>query len=98
MKSCEHTSFQTEATINRLEDSRQFNMDVKVKCLDCGEPFMFLGLPMGLDLQGAAVSPDYTEARLAIAPIEGQDRDRWLKMNGFKIKEFTNDVKKEGRP
>lgn len=28
----------------------------------------FLGLPAGLDLEGAAVSADATEARLAIAP------------------------------
>jgi hypothetical protein len=31
-------------------------------------PFRFIGLPVGLDLEGASVSIDGTEARLAIAP------------------------------
>jgi hypothetical protein len=31
-------------------------------------PFRFIGLPAGLDLNGAAVSADACEARLAIAP------------------------------
>ena len=43
-------------------------LDVQVKCTDCGLPFRFIGLPAGLDLNGAAVSADAQEARLAIAP------------------------------
>ena len=67
-------------TVNRLEDISRFSADVKVKCEDCGLPFRFIGLPAGVDMNGAAVSADGTEARLAIAPsgevvnaIEGGD-------------------------
>lgn len=43
-------------------------VDVRVECSDCKLPFRFIGLPAGLDLNGAAVSADAQEARLAIAP------------------------------
>lgn len=65
---CEHKNFRAAVKVNRLENTRQFNADVLVQCADCGEPFHFLGLPVGLNLHGAACSPDGTEARLAIAP------------------------------
>ena len=65
---CEHQNFDCEVTVNRLEDTKQFQADVRVKCMDCGTPFRFIGLPYGLDLNGAAVSVDGTEGRFAIAP------------------------------
>ena len=65
---CEHHNFECEVTVNRLEDIRRFSADVRVKCADCGTPFRFIGLPAGLDMNGASVSVDATEARLAIAP------------------------------
>jgi len=43
-------------------------MDVRVKCSDCELPFRFIGLPAGVDLNGAAVSIDACEGRFAIAP------------------------------
>jgi hypothetical protein len=46
----------------------RYSVDVRVQCADCGHKFRFIGLPAGLDLNGAAVSIDGTEARLAIAP------------------------------
>lgn len=70
---CAHENFAVEADVNRLstEDGgpiTRYELDVRVKCTDCGKPFRFLGLPMGLDLSGAAVSVDGKEARLAIYP------------------------------
>lgn len=65
---CEHKSFECNVNVNRIEDIGRFQADVTVKCTDCGTPFRFIGLPTGLDLNGAAVSIDGTEARLAIAP------------------------------
>jgi len=56
--------------VNRLTDSGRFAADVRIKCAQCGEPFRFLGLPCGVDLDGAAVSADGTEARLAIGTNE----------------------------
>lgn len=65
---CEHTKFSANVTVNRLEDCGRFCADVRIACEDCGTPFRFIGLPTGLDLNGASVSVDGTEARLAIAP------------------------------
>ena len=44
--------------------------EVMICCAVCGVPFHFCGLPHGLDMSGAAVSIDGTEARLSIAPGE----------------------------
>jgi hypothetical protein len=68
MTDCKHDQFDCEVTVNRLEDTGRFNADVRIKCLQCGTPFRFIGLPCGLDLNGAAVSIDGCEARLAVAP------------------------------
>jgi len=65
---CAHPDFAAEVTVNRLEDTGRFNADVRITCAACGVPFRFIGLPAGVDLNGAAVSVDGTEARLAVAP------------------------------
>ena len=65
---CEHKDFAAEVEVNRLEDVNRFSADVRIRCNECGQPFRFIGLPTGLDLNGASVSIDGTEARLAIAP------------------------------
>lgn len=67
---CKHENFAARVNVNRLEDSGRFSADVTIQCIQCGEPFRFLGLPTGLDLNGAAVSADGTEARLAIGTAE----------------------------
>lgn len=66
---CQHMSFECNAQVNRLEDIGRFSVDIRVKCAECGKPFRFLGLPLGLDLNGAAVSSDGTEGRFAIHPV-----------------------------
>lgn len=68
MSDCKHVTFEANVTVNRLEDTGRFSADVTIKCADCGVNMRFLGLPLGLDLNSAAVSFDGTEARLAIAP------------------------------
>ena len=65
---CKHENFDASVEVNRLEDIGRFVADVKINCLDCGVPFRFIGLPAGVDINGAAVSADATEARLSIAP------------------------------
>lgn len=67
---CQHENFDANVRVNRLLDSGRFSADIKIKCRECGEPFRFLGLPTGLDLNGAAVSADGTEARMAIGTKE----------------------------
>jgi len=70
---CEHKAFAANVAVNRLEDTGKFAADVTIRCRDCNLPFQFIGLPCGLNSEGAAVSVDGTEARLAIVPY-GQAR------------------------
>lgn len=65
---CPHPDFAAHVNVVRLEDSGRFAADVRIHCTACGVPMRFIGLPAGVDLEGAATSPDATEARLAIAP------------------------------
>ena len=67
--SCKHQSFECNVTVNRIEDVGRFTADVRVMCVECGTPFRFLGLPLGLDYNSATVSFDGTEARMGIAPM-----------------------------
>jgi len=62
-------NFEAQVDVNRIEDTGRFNADVRIKCADCGKPMRFIGLPMGLDMNGAAVNPDGTEGRFAIHPV-----------------------------
>ena len=68
MSACEHLNFAADVEIARLEDSGRFSASVRIRCTACGVAFRFIGLPAGIDLNGAATSVDGTEARLAIAP------------------------------
>jgi hypothetical protein len=65
---CRHEQFDCECAVNRVEDIGRFTVDVRVKCVQCGTPFVFLGLPLGMDYNSATVSFDGTEARMGIAP------------------------------
>jgi hypothetical protein len=67
---CKHEQFEAKVKVNRLEDSGRFNADITIRCVQCNIPFRFLGLPCGVDLDGAAVSADGTEARMAIGTAE----------------------------
>lgn len=68
MNKCPHNDFSLSAVVTRIEEKGRFQADIRIRCTDCGLPFRFIGLPAGLDLNGAATSVDATEARLAIAP------------------------------
>lgn len=65
---CEHLNFAAEVDVNRLEDLQRFVADVRIHCADCGVQMRFIGLPAGVDLNGASVSADGAEGRFAIAP------------------------------
>lgn len=71
---CQHMNFEVYANVCRMTDDKDakvvtgFLADVTIKCAECAKPFQFLGLPMGIDTQGARVSVDGLKARLAISP------------------------------
>lgn len=69
---CQHEQFACNVNVGRITEVEggpptHFMADVSIKCEQCGTPFRFLGLPLGLDMTGASVSFDGLEARLAIA-------------------------------
>ena len=71
---CLHERFAASVDVGRItsqegeEPPVRFTADVRIRCAQCGQPFRFIGLPHGLDLNGAAVSADGQEARLCILP------------------------------
>jgi hypothetical protein len=67
---CPHLNFSARVEVNRIEDTGRFMADISISCSDCGLPFSFKGLPQGLDVEGATVSPGGTEGRFALAPGE----------------------------
>jgi hypothetical protein len=65
---CKHESFEATCSVHRLENTLSdeglaLTIDLHAKCFNCGEPVRFK-LPFGLNLNGAAMSIDGTEARL----------------------------------
>ena len=84
MSDCKHLEFVAFVEVNRLEDSGRFAAEVRIECKDCKIPFVFRGLPPGLNLDGAAMSIDGTEARLAIAP-QTEETKPWDGATGFKV-------------
>jgi len=90
MTDCKHEHFAAECKIARLEDIGRFMFEAKVKCIDCGKAFQFLGLPPGLSLQGGAtVSIDGLELNCAIAP-QGTQPAPIHGLLGFDIKRGFN--------
>ena len=69
---CKHEDFNAKVLVTHLENTGGFMADVTIECAQCGEPFQFLGLPAGINLQGAAVSIDGLELCVAIAPKGAQ--------------------------
>jgi len=85
MSKCEHMEFRSKVAITRMEDTKQFSADVEIWCKDCRSKFRFLGLPLGLNLNGPAMSADGFEARLAIAPPSYKN-DPLGSVEGFGLK------------
>ena len=89
-ESCSHnTGVDVYCTHNYLEDTGRHCAEIRIVCSACLTPFRFLGLPYGLDLTGAACSPDGTEGRFSIAP--GKDPIIAGGIQGFGLKMFKRD-------
>lgn len=69
---CAHENFSANVNVGRITNEAgivtSYMADIMVECANCGRQFQFLGLPAGVDMQGAMVSPDGKEARLALCP------------------------------
>lgn len=71
---CDHQNFHANVSIARLaaDDSGEkivgFSAGVTIRCVDCGTPFEFVGLPMGYSPMQPMCSVDGYEARMPIMP------------------------------
>lgn len=86
---CLHNNFAADVNVNRIQNQdgvvTRFNADVRIECADCGCEFRFLGLPTGLNMDGAAVDVPGTTARLAVAP-KGESLPPLEGPKGFSIR------------
>lgn len=69
MIKCKHSiNFHVHGEVSYIEDTDRHVVDIRVTCSSCGKKFIFLGLPAGMDYDGAAVSIDGVIGRFGIAP------------------------------
>lgn len=75
---CAHEDFMVDAEVNRLLDAKDaaglrqtgYVLDLKVRCTQCDEPFVFIGLPGKVGLHPLEPRTDFdgTELRAPIRP------------------------------
>ena len=66
--SCKHKEFKAIVNVTHLQDSGKFVAEISIKCVQCGTPFQFMGLPPGVNFDGATVSLDGKEVCIGIRP------------------------------
>ncbi len=74
-ENCEHPNFLTRCLVNRIPDreSMRFVAEIRIICSTCKAKFRFKGLPLGVLFEGAAMTPDGFEAKLAVEPTGERD-------------------------
>lgn len=72
---CKHERFHADVNVNRLLDTGKFMAEIHIRCVECGEPFRFIGLPAGVHFEWPTVSIDETTLHAPIEP-EGAKRIR----------------------
>lgn len=83
---CAHTkSHRSFVRVDYMEDTGRFMASIKIRCEECGLGFQFLGLPLGLNIEGAAMRMDGEEAHIAIAPV-GRVMRPLEGLSGFGVK------------
>jgi len=65
---CAHMNFDASVSVARIEDIGRFVAEVKIRCVECGTPFQFLGLAPGFNYEAPTVRLDGLEADLPICP------------------------------
>lgn len=70
MSACDHENQHAEVQVIGLDDGQgvhRFLAELRITCVDCGEPFGFRGLPCGASTaEGAYVDPAATELRVVL--------------------------------
>ncbi len=64
---CDHTRHHVDLEILFLEDRQRYLAEIKLTCAECGKPFGFRGLPVGISTEsGAHVDPTAQTLRLVL--------------------------------
>lgn len=75
MNPCPHENNLADVDVVRLQDNEGvtigFSADVRIRCLDCGDRYRFLGCAPGLSPTEPRVSIDATEIHLPLSPESG---------------------------
>lgn len=78
-------NFDATVRVARIEDIGRFVAEVRIRCLECGKPFQFVGLNSGFNYDGPTVSLDGLEANLPICP-EGAQPTPLQGLMGYTVK------------
>lgn len=79
MAGCLHEEFEAHVEVTRVQNGDQgtdeliaFGCDIRVRCVECGEPFGFRGVPCGISVNGRPMrSADALELRAwLLSPAE----------------------------
>ena len=71
MSACQHEQFTAQVNVGRVTHEGQplrFVADITISCVQCGEPFRFLGVESGLHFERPTVSIDALELHAPIEP------------------------------
>jgi hypothetical protein len=71
--SCQHENFDAYVAVNRINKDGEdpgiivaYLADVKVSCRDCGQPFEFFGIPLGMSFYQPTMSINGQEAHIPL--------------------------------
>lgn len=67
-KDCQHEEFRAIVGVHRILDAGKFMADIRITCVECDEPFRFVGAPAGVNYDQPMVSIDGLELRAPIEP------------------------------
>jgi hypothetical protein len=87
---CPHGNFAVEAQVIRITDGAEtgeltgLQADIKVMCMDCGEPMRWTGLQAGVSSDRPMCSVDETELRAPLRPASA-DPDFGLGVPGYAV-------------
>lgn len=92
---CVHMDFGVHADVARLTEVDGgpvvgYCVDVKVECADCGEPFCWRGVPLGVSQLAPTVSVDGTVLTAPIHPMS--DPTTGIGLIGFRVTTYEGEA------
>lgn len=94
MTDCQHETFRAAVDVFRLSDRddgpiTHYSADVHIWCVQCGEPFVFVGVPMGISPTHPTSSVDGHKLRVPIMPKNVHVREPQSKFNPIFVTGMT---------